>query len=200
MRKHPDILIASDDIYEHILWGLDFVNILNACPDLINQTVVFNGVSKSYAMTGWRIGYAAGPKEIIAAMNKIQSHSTSNPTSISQYAALAALTGNQDFLFTLKKTFYDRYLAVYQALNAIDGVNCPKADGAFYVFPDVRHAIVKHQLNNDVELAQKILEESHVAVVPGTEFGAPGFIRLSYANNIDYLRSAIDRMKLLLEG
>jgi aspartate aminotransferase len=195
LLKHPDVLIASDDMYEHILWGINpFVNIVNVCPELMNQTIVCNGVSKSYAMTGWRIGYAAGPVSIIKAMTKIQSHSTSNPTSISQYAAIAALSGEKEFIAELKNVFKQRHDFMQQKLAAIPGVICPPADGAFYLFPNVEKAIVRQQLADDIALSELILEKAHVAVVPGTEFGAPGFIRLSYANNIDALKLAVERM------
>lgn len=199
LTKHPRILITSDDIYEHILWGINrYVNILNVCPELADRTIVVNGVSKSYAMTGWRIGYAAGPKAIIAAMRKIQSHSTSNPCSIAQYAAIAALTGPSDFLHKIKKVFKERHDFVQQQLSAIKGVICPPADGAFYLFPGVQAAIARQGLTDDVSLTEKLLEEAHVAAVPGIAFGMPGFIRISYANSIENLTSALERMKPLL--
>ncbi|MCX7126301.1 MAG: pyridoxal phosphate-dependent aminotransferase [Gammaproteobacteria bacterium] len=195
LLKHPQVLIASDDMYEHILWGITpYVNILNACPELADRTIVCNGVSKSYAMTGWRIGYAAGPVSIIKAMTKIQSHSTSNPTSISQYAAIAGLQGEKEFISNLKNVFKERHDFIQQKLAAIPGVICPPADGAFYVFPDVRKAIARLGLKDDIALSELILEKGHVAVVPGTEFGAPGFIRLSYATNIDTLKQAVERI------
>lgn len=193
--KHPNITIVSDDMYEHILWGMNnYLNLVNVCPELADRTIVCNGVSKSYAMTGWRIGYAAGPASIIKAMKKIQSHSTSNPTSISQYAAVAALNGDHEFVDNIKNIFKERHDYIQQALAAIPGVICPPADGAFYVFPNVDKAIERQGLKDDVELAELILEKAHVAVVPGTEFGAPGFIRLSYAISIETLKQAIERM------
>lgn len=199
MKKHPNVLIASDDIYEHILWGADrYLNILNVCPELTDQTIIFNGVSKSYAMTGWRIGYAAGPKPIITQMKKIQSHSTSNPTSISQYAAIAALDGDASFLTEIKNTFKERHDYFQAAIDALPGFSCPKADGAFYLFPDVREAMKQGGYKNDIELAEAILEKAHVAVVPGTAFSAPGFIRLSFADNVENLKSAVDRISSLL--
>jgi len=195
LLKHPQVLIASDDMYEHILWGINpFVNIVNACPELYDRTIVCNGVSKAYAMTGWRIGYAAGPVAIIKAMTKIQSHSTSNPTSISQYAAITALNGEKEFIENLKVVFKERHDCIQQDLNKIPGVICPPADGAFYVFPNVEKAIARLGLKDDVALSELILEKAHVAVVPGTEFGAPGFIRLSYATNVETLKSAVERM------
>jgi len=201
LLKHPHVLIASDDMYEHILWGINpYVNILNACPELTDRTIVCNGVSKAYAMTGWRIGYAAGPLSIIKAMTKIQSHSTSNPTSISQYAAMAGLLGEKEFIANLKHVFKERHDYFQQALAAIPGVICPPADGAFYVFPDVKKAIARLGLKDDIALSELILEKAHVAVVPGTEFGAPGFIRLSYATNIDTLKKAIERLTPYIAG
>lgn len=195
LLKYPNVLIVSDDIYEHILWGMDpYVNIVNVCPELMDRTVVCNGVSKAYAMTGWRIGYAAGPITVIKAMAKIQSHSTSNPTSISQYAALAGLTGEKEFAHNLKKIFKERHDFFQGALSKIPGVICPPADGAFYVFPDVKKAIIRQQLKDDVALSELLLEKAQVAVVPGTEFGAPGFIRLSYATNIETLQKAVERI------
>ncbi|MCX7121719.1 MAG: pyridoxal phosphate-dependent aminotransferase [Gammaproteobacteria bacterium] len=201
LLKHPHILIASDDMYEHILWGITpYVNIVNACPELADRTIVCNGVSKSYAMTGWRIGYAAGPLSIIKAMTKIQSHSTSNPTSISQYAAIAGLLGEKEFIANLKHVFKERHDYIQQALAVIPGVICPPADGAFYVFPDVTKAIARLGLKDDIALSELILEKAHVAVVPGTEFGAPGFIRLSYATNIDTLKQAVERLAPFITG
>ena len=195
LLKHPNVMIITDDMYEHILWGIKpYVNILNVCPELADRTIVCNGVSKSYAMTGWRIGYAAGPVAIIKAMTKIQSHSTSNPTSISQYAAVAALQGDHSFIDNIKNIFKERHDCIQQKLAAIPGVICPPADGAFYVFPNVEKAIARLGLKDDIALSELILEKAHVAVVPGTEFGAPGFIRLSYATNIETLESAVKRM------
>lgn len=195
LLKHPQVLIASDDMYEHILWGINpFVNMVNVCPELKDRTIVCNGVSKAYAMTGWRIGYAAGPVAIIKAMTKIQSHSTSNPTSISQYAAITALQGEKEFVENLKFIFKERHDCIQQALHQIPGVICPPADGAFYVFPNVEKAIHRLGLKDDIALSELILEKAHVAVVPGTEFGAPGFIRLSYATNMDNLKLAAERI------
>jgi aspartate aminotransferase len=195
LLKHPHVLIASDDMYEHILWGINpFVNIVNVCPALMDRTIVCNGVSKSYAMTGWRIGYAAGPVAIIKAMTKIQSHSTSNPTSISQYASIAALKGEKQFIANLKVVFKERHDFTQRALAAIPGVICPPADGAFYLFPNVEKAIARQNLKDDIALSELILEKAHVAVVPGTEFGAPGYIRLSYATNLETLKKAVERM------
>lgn len=201
LLEHPNICIVTDDMYEHILWSeKQLTNILNVCPELANRIVVVNGVSKSYAMTGWRIGYAAGPVWLISVMNKIQSHSTSNPTSISQYAAIEALTGDQTFLDKLKKTFKERHDFVHAELNKIAGVICPASDGAFYLFPGVQKAIEKYAMTDDVALCEKILEEVHVAVVPGTEFGMSGFIRISYANSMENLKKAMERLAKVISG
>ncbi|MBA0902259.1 MAG: pyridoxal phosphate-dependent aminotransferase [Candidatus Nitrotoga sp.] len=201
LRKHPEILIATDDMYEHIaLRDEKFVNILNACPDLYARTMVLNGVSKAYAMTGWRIGYAAGPEHIITAMENVQSQSTSNPTSISQVAAEAALSGDQGCITPMLEAFRERHLFVVDALNEIPGVNCIQSEGAFYAFPDVRPVIANlHQRGlikdaTDVALSEYLLERVGVAVVPGSAFGSEGYVRLSFATSMDNLRQAIDRM------
>ena len=201
LRKHPEILIATDDMYEHIaLRDEKFVNILNACPDLYARTMVLNGVSKAYAMTGWRIGYAAGPEHIITAMENVQSQSTSNPTSISQVAAEAALSGDQGCITPMLEAFRERHLFVVDALNKIPGVHCIQSEGAFYAFPDVRPVIANlHQRGlikdaTDVALSEYLLERVGVAVVPGSAFGSEGYVRLSFATSMDKLRQAIARM------
>ena len=201
LRKHPQVLIATDDMYEHIaLRDEKFVNILNACPDLYSRTIVLNGVSKSYAMTGWRIGYAAGPEHIITAMENVQSQSTSNPTSISQVAAEAALNGDQGCIAPMLKAFRERHLYVVDALNKIPGVKCIASGGAFYAFPDVRPVIAAlHQKNiikeaTDVALSEYLLEQAGVAIVPGSAFGSDGYIRLSFATSMENLKNAISRI------
>ncbi len=201
LRKHPNILIATDDMYEHIaLTDAKFVNILDACPDLYARTMVLNGVSKAYAMTGWRIGYAAGPEHIITAMENVQSQSTSNPTSISQVAAEAALNGSQDCIKPMLKAFRERHVFVVQGLNNIPGLKCLMAGGAFYAFPDARQAIATlHQrgiikASTDIALSEYLLVEAGVAVVPGSAFGSEGYIRLSFATSMDNLRSALERI------
>jgi aspartate aminotransferase len=201
LRKHPNILIATDDMYEHIaLTDAKFVNILDACPDLYARTMVLNGVSKAYAMTGWRIGYAAGPEYIITAMENVQSQSTSNPTSISQVAAEAALNGSQDCIKPMLKAFRERHVFVVQGLNNIPGLKCLMAGGAFYAFPDARQAIATlHQrgiikASTDIALSEYLLVEAGVAVVPGSAFGSEGYIRLSFATSMDNLRSALERI------
>lgn len=201
LRKHPQILIATDDMYEHIaLTDEKFCNILNACPDLYPRTMVLNGVSKAYAMTGWRIGYAAGPQDIITAMENVQSQSTSNPTSISQVAAEAALNGDQNCIAPMLKAFRERHEFVVNELNKIPGLSCIKAGGAFYAFPDARAAIATlHQKGTikeatDIALSEYLLVEAGVAVVPGSAFGSEGYMRLSFATSMENLQKALARM------
>jgi aspartate aminotransferase len=196
LLKHPQVLIASDDMYEHILWRKEpFGNILNACPELYSRTMVLNGVSKAYSMTGWRIGYAAGPESIIQAMSNIQGQSTSNPCSISQIAAQAALEGDQSCVPTMVKAFKERHDFLIPALNTIEGVECPSGDGAFYAFPRVEKWMRRLNIADDVTLCEFLLSKSGVAVVPGSAFGAPGYIRLSFATSLDNLQEAIKRLK-----
>jgi len=199
LLRHPNIVIVTDDIYEHILWDKSkYQNILNACPELKDRTLVVNGVSKAYAMTGWRIGYAAGPKVLIDAMKKIQSQSTSNPCSIAQRAAVEALNGDQSSIGEMVKAYKERHDFVVKSLNEIPGVRCVNADGTFYAFPDVSESMKKLGINNDIDYAEKLLLEANVAVVPGTEFGAPGHIRVSYATSLDRLKVAMERLKAVL--
>jgi aspartate aminotransferase len=195
LRKHPDILIATDDMYEHIIFGgQKFVNILNACPDLSERTIVMNGVSKAYSMTGWRIGYAAGPADLIKAMKKIQSQSTSNPTSISQAASVAALNGDQSCIAEMLKAFEQRHAFVVERLNSIEGISCLPSDGTFYSFPDVRGVVEKLGLADDTALGEYLLNEAGVAVVPGSAFGLSGHIRLSFATSMGNLEQALERI------
>jgi len=196
LSRHPRVLIATDDMYEHILWADEpFCNIVNACPELQERTFVLNGVSKAYAMTGWRIGYAGGPAEVIQAMKKIQSQSTSNPASVSQAAAQAALEGDQGCIAPMLAAFRERHDFVVQALNAIPGVRCLPGDGTFYCFPNVEPVIDRLEgVTNDVELAERILADAGVALVPGSAFGAPGHLRLSFATSMDNLRKALSRL------
>jgi len=195
LREHPRIVIATDDMYEHIRWGGEFVNILNACPDLYERTLVLNGVSKAYSMTGWRIGYAGGPVDIIRAMKKIQSQSTSNPCSISQYAAEAALNGPQECIQEMLVEFRKRHDYVVERLDTIDGVECLPTDGTFYVFPKVKGMIDRIEgVSDDLELAEHLIEKAGVAVVPGTAFGMHDHIRLSIATGMENLEKALDRI------
>jgi aspartate aminotransferase len=201
LLKYPDIVIMTDDIYEHIVWTDEgFNNILNVCPELTAQTVVINGVSKAYSMTGWRIGYSGGPTKIIKGMKKIQSQITSNPTSIAQYAAEAALEGDQSFLKEMCDVFKQRHDYVCATLNAMDGVECLPSDGTFYSFPSF-HAVIERidGIENDVQLAQLLLEKAEVALVPGSAFGLAGYLRLSFATDMDSLEKALARIKQTIE-
>ena len=202
LAKYPDVLIATDDMYEHIRFNDEpFVNILNACPNLYDRTIVLNGVSKAFSMTGWRIGYAAGPATLIGAMKKIQSQSTSNPTSISQVASQAALEGGNECVEEMVIAFKERHNYVVAALNDIKGVECIPADGTFYAFPSFQHVIDNDdRFNNDIELAEFLLGEAGVALVPGSAFGAAGNMRLSFATSMDVLKDAIARIKKALES
>lgn len=195
LLKYPNILIATDDMYEHILWAEGgFHNIVTVCPELYDRTVVMNGVSKAYSMTGWRIGYIGGPEVLVKAMKKIQSQSTSNPTSISQYAAEAALNGNQDCIQEMLSAFKVRHDYLVKALNELPGVECIESDGTFYAFPSFKGAIHAAGCETDVEFAEKMLIEAEVALVPGSAFGTPGHMRLSYATSMKNLETAISRL------
>ena len=200
LRKYPDVLIATDDMYEHIVWTAEpFCNIANVCPDLLARTVVLNGVSKAYAMTGWRIGYCAGPKALIAAMSKVQSQSTSNPTSIAQVAAEAALAGDQSCIATMLTAFKQRHDRLVERLNRLRGVHCIPSQGTFYSLPSFHAAMANFkEVRDDVELAELILNETGVALVPGSAFGADGYMRLSFATGMDQLDAAVDRLETLL--
>ena len=195
LHQHPDILIATDDMYEHILWAKPFANILNACPELYNQTIVLNGVSKAYAMTGWRIGYAGGPLHIIKAMTTIQSQSTSNPCSIAQKSAVEALNGPQESVGEMVKAFKERHDFLVEHLHKIDGIDVVPADGTFYLFPSVAGVMAKKNIETDIEFAAKLLQEVGVALVPGSAFGTPGCIRLSFATSMDNLKKAVERLE-----
>lgn len=195
LRKHPQVLIATDDMYEHTLFGdQQFVNILTACPDLYERTIVLNGVSKAYAMTGWRIGYAGGPVPLIKAMSDVQSQCTSNPSSISQYAATVALAGDQSFIRTMVDAFEQRHTFVCSSLNQIEGVACLPAAGTFYSFPNVEGMIKRLGLADDTALSGYLLDKVGVAMVPGSAFGAPGYIRMSFATSMSNLEKAIERI------
>ena len=200
LKQHPHIWIATDDMYEHILFGQQqFVNILNVCPELKDRTIVMNGVSKAYSMTGWRIGYAAGPVDIIRAMSNIQSQSTSNPSSISQEAAEEALTRPQDFVQMMSNDFEQRHNFVVDGLNEIKGVHCTPSQGTFYCFANIQQAIANtDSVINDVEFATFLLEKCGVAVVPGSAFGLEGYMRISFANSRDNLTAALAKLKTVL--
>ena len=196
LRAFPRTLIATDDMYEHIRWSPEpFVNILNACPDLTPRTLVLNGVSKAYSMTGWRIGYAGGPAEVIKAMKKVQSQSTSNPTSISQVAAQAALEGPQDCIGQMLRAFKERHDLVVERLNRMLGVECLPTDGTFYVFPKVQGVIDRLEgVHNDLDFAEHLIEKAGVALVPGSAFGLNGYARISIATSRQNLEQALERI------
>jgi aspartate aminotransferase len=200
LLRHPSVFILTDDIYEHIYWGNEpFKNILNVCPELYDRTLVLNGCSKAYAMTGWRIGYAAGPKEVICAMANIQSQSTSNPNSIAQFAAVAALTGNQDCVQHMNEIYHQRNMFFSEGLNQIPGIHCIPAQGAFYSFPSF-HAFIgtNKKFVSDYELADYLLNQANVATVPGSAFGAPGYLRLSFAIDKANLEKALIQLNTAL--
>jgi aspartate aminotransferase len=199
--RHPHVVIATDDMYEHIAWADEpFSNILNVCEALYPRTLVLNGVSKAYAMTGWRIGYAGGPASVIQAMKKIQSQSTSNAASPSQAAATEALNGDQSCIAPMLAAFKQRHDYLVKALNELPGVRCAEADGTFYAFPDFSGAIARLDgVDDDVSLAEYLLNEAGVALVPGSAFGAPGYARLSFATSMEVLRDAISRLEKVLK-
>lgn len=195
--RHPKIIVVSDDIYEHNLWNhTPFSNVLNACPQLYDRCVVINGVSKSYAMTGWRIGYAAGPAKIIAAMKKVQSQSTSNPTSISQYAALAALEEDQTCVSKMTAAYKERHDFVVGELQKIPGIQCIPSDGTFYTFPSIEALLDKNpDMTNDIQFAEYLLDKAEIAIIPGSAFGASGYIRMSYATSMKNLTLAMKKFR-----
>lgn len=201
LLKHQHVWVMTDDIYEHIVYdSFEFSTIANVVPELMDRTLTVNGVSKAYSMTGWRIGYAGGPKALIAAMTDIQSQSTSNPCSISQAASIAALNGPQDFLNEWRAVFKKRRDNVVKALNAVPGLECANPEGAFYVFPRCQKLIGKKTqagkvLANDLDFCAYLLEEALVAVVPGSAFGAEGYFRISYATSDAALAKACERIK-----
>jgi len=201
LLRNPDIMIVTDDIYEKIYWKSEpFSNILMACPGLSDRTVIVHGVSKTYAMTGWRIGFAAGPAPLISAMGTIQSQSTSGPCSISQKAALEALTGPQDCVEKMVQTFKERHDYVVGALNKMPGVRCLEGDGTFYAFPSVKEVLARApQFKSDSLLAEYLLMEANVACVPGEAFGAPGYLRFSFATSMELLNQALDQMASALK-
>ena len=201
LLKHPQIVIATDDMYEKILWAEEpFCNILNACPELYDRTVVIHAVSKTYAMTGWRLGWACGPKDLIRAMTAIQSQSTSNPCSISQVAAETALNGNQACVAQMTEAFKRRHDLLVEGLNKIPGVRCLPGDGTFYVFPEVSGLIEKLGVRDDLALADKLINEALVALVPGSAFGTPGHLRLSFATSDDVLIKCLQRIAEFAKG
>jgi len=199
LEQHPQVIVATDDIYEHMLWeGTPFKNILNVCPSLYDRGVILNGVSKAYSMTGWRIGYAAGPEQLIQKMKTIQSQSTSNPSSISQYAALAAIEGDQSFIAKVVTVLKKRHDFVYKALLEIEGVECLPCQGTFYILPNVQKVMDRLGINTDVEFSEFLIEKASVAVVPGSAFGVPGYVRISFATSMENLEKAMQRLHEVL--
>ncbi|KEI71627.1 pyridoxal phosphate-dependent aminotransferase [Endozoicomonas elysicola] len=198
LKKYPDVMVATDDMYEHILWTEEsFCNILMACPELYDRTIVLNGVSKAYSMTGWRIGYAGGPEWLIKNMKKIQSQSTSNPCSIAQAAAVEALNGSQDCVKDMLKVFKKRHDYVVGRLNQLPGVSAIEGDGTFYAFADFSDAMKTMGFEKDTDLAALFLEKG-VALVPGSAFGSDGCMRLSFATSDEALEKALDRLQAAL--
>ena len=201
LKKNKKIYVLSDDIYEHITYDDFRFSTIAEIKELKDRTLTMNGVSKSYSMTGWRIGYAAGPIEIIKAISKIQSQSTSNPSSISQAAAVEALNGTQDFIKTRADSFKERRNFVVDSLNNIKGITCLKPEGAFYVFPSCKGLLNKKtKIKSDTEFVQKLLEQANVAVVQGSAFGLTGYFRISYATSMENLKKAMERIKNFCEN
>ena len=199
LENYPDVFIATDDMYEHIYWGNDkFCSFAEACPDMFDRTITINGVSKAYAMTGWRIGYCGGPEKIITAMKKIQGQSTSNASSVSQAAAVVALNGSHQPVRSMAKEYERRHTFIFNALNNIEGFKTVAATGAFYTFPEVTGVIKDLNLSDDIELSDYLIENANVAVVPGSAFGAKGHIRLSFATSMELLKEAVNRIEDML--
>ena len=198
LERHPYVMIITDDIYEHIRWNNDpYYNILMVNSSLKDRTIVLNGVSKAYAMTGWRIGYAAGPEATIKSMKKVQGQSTSNPCSIAQAAAVEALNGDQSFIQMMVDEFKKRHDYLVENLNKIDGVDCPTSDGAFYSFPKVKKLIQRLGLKNDIEFSTLCLEKLNIALVPGSAFGADGYVRFSFATSMENIQTAVQKLSEL---
>ena len=205
LEKHPHVFILSDDIYEHVTYDNFKFFTIAQIDSLKDRVLTMNGVSKAYSMTGWRIGYAAGPKDIIKAIAKIQSQSTTNPSSISQAAAVEALNGTQSFIQERSKSFQERRDFVVKELNAIDGINCLKPDGAFYVFPSCKKLIGKkdnkgREIKNDTDFVQSLLENNGIAVVQGSAFGLEGFFRISYATSMENLKKALEKISIFCKS
>ncbi len=199
LESHPNILVVSDDIYEHIYWGsTPYTTFAAACPHLRARSITVNGVSKAYAMTGWRIGYAAGPEWLISAMTTVQSQSTSNACSVSQAAAMAALNGDQSVVRAMCEAYRERHDVLVAGLNAIEGVECREGDGTFYAFPSVHGVMDRLGVADDIALATQLLEHEGVACVPGTAFGAPGHLRFSFACSLEDLGEGLVRLKRAL--
>ena len=204
LEDYPDTYVLSDEIYEHIIYGEKHFSFANL-PNMYERTITVNGLAKAFSMTGWRIGYAGGPKDIIKAIAKIQSQSTTNPSSISQAAAVEALNGKQDFISIRSKAFQERRDFVVNSLNSINGINCLKPEGAFYVFPNCKELIGKKdksgkKIENDTDFVQSLLQNYGIAVVQGSAFGLEGFFRISYATSMENLEKAMEKIKEFCEG
>lgn len=200
LSDYPNVLIATDDMYEHIYWGNEpFASFAEVCPNLFDRTITINGVSKAYAMTGWRIGYCGAPKSIAKAMKKVQGQSTSNPSSISQVAAIAALNGPHDAVNMMVGEYKKRHDYLCDALNKINGFNTSPGTGAFYLFPDVSSVIESKGFADDIEFSSFLIDQANVAVIPGSAFGAEGCIRISYATSMELLKESIARIKSSIE-
>ena len=201
LLEHPQLVIAADDIYEHVHWGAEpFCSLATAVPELKAQTVTINGVSKCYAMTGWRVGYAGGPADVIKAMKTIQSQATSNPCSVSQAAAAAALSGDQACIADMTAAYRERSEFIVAALNGLPGFECRPGEGAFYAFPRVTGAIEACGLASDMDPVQRILSEATVVMVPGTPFGSPGYVRISFACSKEELAESVERIRNVLKA
>ena len=200
LSDYPNVLIATDDMYEHIYWGNEpFTSFAEVCPNLFDRTITVNGVSKAYAMTGWRIGYCGAPESIVKGMKKVQGQSTSNPSSISQVAAIAALNGSHDVVKMMVDEYKKRHDYMCDALNEINGFNTSPGTGAFYLFPEVRSVIESKGFADDIEFSSFLIDQANVAVIPGSAFGAEGSIRISYATSMELLKESISRIKSSLE-
>jgi aspartate aminotransferase len=199
LRAHPRIVVLSDEIYEHIQWFGELTSFAAACPELYERTITVNGMSKGYAMSGWRIGYAAGPAHVIKAMTSVQGQSTTNACTISQAAATAALSGDQRCVRAMCGEFKRRHEFFYAGVKALRGFACVPASGTFYLFPNVELAMRAAGVATDLELCEKLLEDAGVALVPGTAFGAPGHLRLSFAASQPSLEAALERLRTFVE-
>lgn len=201
LLRHPKIMIMTDDIYEKIIWSKEpFANILNACPDLYERTIVVNGVSKAYAMTGWRIGYAAATQSLVTAMEKVQSQCTSGPNSIAQVAAQAALEGDQHCLDVMVAEFKKRHDFAYQTLKTMPGIQCQPADGAFYLFIGIEEALKRlPEIGDDIQFSEYLLQEAGVAVIPGSSFDQPDYLRISIAVSQEILAEALEKIRSVLQ-
>jgi aspartate aminotransferase len=201
LRARPRIVILSDEIYEHIHWAAEpFTSFAAACPDLYERTITVNGMSKGYAMSGWRIGYAAGPQPVIKAMTSLQGQSTTNACTISQAAAREALIGDQGCVHEMRDEFKQRHDFFHAGIRGLPGFDCLPASGTFYVFPNVVAAMRAKRIASDTEFCERLLEEVGLALVPGTAFGAPGYIRLSFAASMATLTAALERLDDFLGG